>query len=60
MKKVQLKDLVKPYQKQFRGGKIPTFDVKLSQNMPRELTPTTNAYQKIMVKIGIKILFQKN
>ena len=42
MKKSPTKRLSKPLpKKQFRGGKIPTFDVKLSQNMPRELTPTT-------------------
>ena len=27
--------------KEFQGGRIPTFDVKLSQNIPRDLTPTT-------------------
>tara|TARA_B110000444_G_scaffold256817_1_gene293962 strand:- start:54 stop:1241 length:1188 start_codon:yes stop_codon:yes gene_type:complete len=42
MKKSPTKRLSKTLQKkQFKGGEIPTYDVKLSQNMPRDLTPTT-------------------
>jgi len=42
MKKSPTKRLSKTLpKKQFQGGKIPTYDVKLSQNIPRDLTPTT-------------------